>query len=241
VKRYDERTYGDRIAGIYDELYGSYEESTVDLLQELARGGRALELGIGTGRVALPLHRRGVHVTGIDSSQAMIDKLHAKPGGPAIEVVQTNFASFDLDARFDLIYVLVNTLFGLLTQEEQVQCFQTVAAHLAPEGVFLVEAFVPDVCRFDRGQTIRVPYLDEDEVRLDVTRHNLVEQHILSQHVVCTEEGIRLYPVRLRYIWPSEMDLMARLAGLELKHRWSSWDKGAFGAKSEKHISVYGV
>jgi SAM-dependent methyltransferase len=234
-------TYGERIAHIYDEWYSDYEESAVDLLQELAGRGRVLELGIGTGRVALPLLRRGVHVSGIDASEAMIARLRAKTGGADIEVVLGNFAEIDLDTRFDLIYVVFNTFFNLQTQEEQVKCFRSVAEHLTHQGVFLIEAFVPDPCRFDRGQSSRVVHLGEDVVRLDVARHCPVEQQVSCQHVLLSEEGVRLFPVKLRYAWPSELDLMARLAGLRLKRRWGSWDKGKLTQESAKHLSLYGM
>ncbi len=236
----DELTYGERIAGVYDELYAECEAATVDLLEALAQGGRVLELGIGTGRVALPLRQRGVDVMGIDLSPAMIARLRSKPGGSEIEVVQGSFADLDLDARFSLIYVVFNTFYSLLTQEDQVRCFQRVSDHLADDGVFLMEVFVPDLCRFDAQQTVRATQVEVDMVQLDVTRHSPVEQQVCSQHVRISEEGIRLYPVRLRYAWPSELDLMARLAGLRLKHRWASWEKDAFVAASPKHISVYG-
>lgn len=241
MEHYDEMTYGERIADIYDELYSDYEEAAVDLLRELAGRGRVLELGIGTGRVALPLAHRGVHVTGIDASEAMIEKLRAKRGGGGIEVVQGNFVEIDLEGRFDLVYIVFNTFFGLQTQEEQVACFQSVAEHLTEEGVFLIEAFVPDLCRFDDDQTVRVVDMSEGVVRLDVSRHSRVGQQISSQHVVLSEKGVRLYPVKVRYAWPSELDLMARLAGLRLKHRWGSWDKAAFTGESGKHLSVYGM
>ncbi len=240
MKQFDEATYGERIASIYDELYAEYEGAAVDLLQELAAGGRALELGIGTGRIALPLRQRGIGVTGIDASPAMIARLHAKPGGSEIEVVQGSFAQFDLESRFDLVYVVFNTFFGLLTQEDQVRCFQSVARHLAEDGAFLLEVFVPDPSRFEAHQTVRAVRVEADEVRLDVTRHSPVEQQVSSQHVWLSGEGVRLYPVVLRYAWPSELDLMARLAGLRLRHRWGSWEKGAFSAESTRHISVYG-
>ena len=171
----------------------------------------------------------------------MIERLRAKTGAAGIEVLRDSFAEFDLDARFDLIYVVFNTFFALQTQEEQVGCFKSVAAHLTEEGVFLIEAFVPDLCRFDRDQTVRVVHLSEDEVRLDVARHHLVGQQVSSQHVLLSENGVSLYPVKLRYAWPSELDLMAQLAGLRLKHRWGSWDKGEFTSESGKHISVYGM
>ena len=248
MEQFDETTYGERIAGIYDELYGGHEEAAIELLYELAgvvraggRGtGRALELGIGTGRVALPLRQRGIDVGGIDASAAMIARLRAKPGGAEIPVVQGSFAEFDLEARFDLVYVVFNTFWGLLTQEDQIRCFQSVAGHLTPDGLFLLEVFVPDLCRFDAHQTVRTSHVGQDEVHLDVTQHDPVKQQVTSQHVHLSEAGIRLYPVVLRYAWPSELDLMARLAGLELNRRWGSWQKGPFGPDSSTHISVYG-
>ncbi len=240
MKQFDGMTYGQRIADVYDEFYSEYEGATVDLLQELAAGGSALELGIGTGRLALPLRQRGIDVTGIDLSPAMIARLRAKPGGSEIPVVQTSFAEFDLDAHFDLVYVVFNTFFSLLTQEEQISCFRSVARHLEEDGSFLLEAFVPDLCRFEAQQTVRAVQVEADMVQLDLSRHSPVEQQVSSQHVLLSEEGIRLYPVVLRYAWPSELDLMARLAGLHLRHRWDSWEKGAFSARSTRHISVYG-
>jgi SAM-dependent methyltransferase len=240
MKQFDEATYGQRIAAVYDQLYGEYEEAAVGLLQEFATGGRALELGIGTGRIALPLQQRGVEVWGVDSSPAMIARLRAKPGGNEIEVLESSFADFELRAHFDLIYVVFNTFFGLLTQEDQVRCFHSVARHLGDGGHFLLEVFVPDPCRFDAQQTVRAVQVEADEVKLDVTRHDPVRQQVNSQHVWLSEDGIRLFPVALRYAWPAELDLMARLAGLQLKHRWDSWDKAAFSAGSTRHISVYG-
>jgi SAM-dependent methyltransferase len=240
MKEIDEITYGERIAGVYDQFYAEHEEAALDLLEELAAGGRALELGIGTGRVALPLRQRGIDVMGIDLSPAMITRLRAKPGGNEIEVVQGSFADLDLDARFDLVYVVFNTFYSLLTQEDQVRCFQRVADHLTGRGVFVMEVFVPDLCRFQAQQAVHALRVEADMVQLDVTRHDPVLQQVSSQHVLLSEEGTRLYPVKLRYAWPSELDLMARLAGLRLQHRWASWEKGAFEARSPKHISVYG-
>jgi SAM-dependent methyltransferase len=240
MKEFDEVTYGERIAGVYDELYADCEEAALDLLEALAHGGRVLELGIGTGRVALPLRRRGIDVMGIDLSPAMIARLRAKPGGSEIEVVEGSFADLDLGVRFDLVFVAFNTFYSLLTQEDQLRCFQRVADHLTDRGAFLLEVFVPDLCRFEAQQTVRAVRVEADRVQLDVTRHRPVEQQIISQHVWISEEGTRLYPVKLRYAWPSELDLMARLAGLRLNHRWASWGKEAFVAGSPKHISVYG-
>ncbi len=240
MKNFDETTYGERVAGVYDNWYGGADEATLDLLQALAAGGRVLELGIGTGRVALPLQRRRVDVTGIEISEAMIAQLRAKPGGPEIPVVHGSFAALTLKDRFDLVYVVFNTFFMLLTQEEQVHCFRSVAEHLTERGVFLLEVFMPDFTMFDRQQAVRAIEVREEGIRLSASRHNPVAQEVVDQTVVLSEAGVRLYPLRLRYAWPSELDLMARLAGLSLRHRWGSWRRDEFTAQSEKHISVYG-
>ncbi|HSM55827.1 MAG TPA: class I SAM-dependent methyltransferase [Candidatus Sulfomarinibacteraceae bacterium] len=240
MKQFQSDTYGRHIAGVYDEFYSDVSTEMIDRLKELVDDGRALELGIGTGRVALPLQERGVDVAGIDASSEMVEQLRQKPGGDQIAVHIGSFTEIPLDERFDLIYVVFNTIFALLTQEEQLQCFQSVSQRLTDDGVFLVEAFVPDLCRYDRGQRVSAVNIEEDAVQLDVSRLDPVRQQVTSQHVVYSTEGTQLYPVKLRYIWPSEMDLMARLAGLERRHRWGSWTKEAMTAKSEKHISVYG-
>jgi SAM-dependent methyltransferase len=239
MDHYDDTTYGERFAEAYDGLYADYEPATIDLLAELAGDGPALELGIGTGRIALPLRERGVTVHGIDASQAMITKLRAKPGGDEIEVVEGSFAAFELNRLYRLIYVVFNTFYGLRTQDEQIRCFESVSRHLTPDGVFLLEVFVPDLCRFANHQTVRTPRIGENEVQLDVSRHDPVTQRIRSQHVFLSEQGTRLYPVELRYAWPSELDLMARIANLTLQDRWSSWTKTPFTKESGKHISVY--
>lgn len=148
MKKYTNSTYGDRIADIYDQWYSEYERSTIQTLVDLARGGRALELGIGTGRIAIPIHQEGVEVYGIDASQAMLAKLKSKPGGEDIQVSIGNFTDVDVEGNFDLIFVVFNTFFDLDTQEEQIRCFKNVADHLTSGGVFVIEAFVPDMARF---------------------------------------------------------------------------------------------
>mgnify|MGYP001826415320 FL=1 len=240
MEPYSEETYGDRIAGTYDDWYGGFDEDTVATLRELAHGGRALELGIGTGRIALPLQQSGVEVHGIDASEAMVARLQAKPGGESIPVSLGDFAEVAVEGEFSLVYVLVNTFFALLTQDEQVRCFENVTRHLRADGVFLIEAFVPDLTRFDGGQAVRAIGVGNNEVRLEVSQLDPANQRVTSQQVVLTEQGTRLYPVQLRYAWPSELDLMARLAGLELRHRWDSWQCTPFTQESGKHISVYG-
>ena len=238
---YSPSTYGDRIAEVYDQMHARLPDvdPAVYALAKLAAGGRALELGIGTGRVALPLAARGVDVHGIDASEAMVAKLRTKPGGGAIPVTIGDFADFHLEASFNLIFAVFNTFFGLLTQEQQVQCFARVAEHLSGDGVFLIEAFVPDPTRFVRGQNVRVTTIEGDTVELELSRHDAAAQRVSSQHLIIGESGSRLYPVQLRYAWPAELDLMARLAGLRLRDRWSNWDRAPFTSTSTGHISLY--
>jgi SAM-dependent methyltransferase len=237
---YDIAAYGDRIADIYDELHTSYEEAAISALAQIAGNGPVLELGIGTGRIALPLANSGLEVHGIDASAAMISRLRAKPGGDSISVTLGDFADVQADREFSLIFVVFNTFFLLLSQKEQVRCFCNVANHLSKDGVFLLEAFVPDMTRFDRGQNVSATKVTSEHVRLDVAEHDPVEQRVNSHHVFITGEGIKLYPVQIRYAWPSELDLMAELAGLKLRWRWGGWQRESFTARSEKHISVYG-
>ena len=180
-----------------------------------------------------------VDVHGIDASPAMVAKLRAKPGGDRVPVTMGNFADVNVEGDFSLIFVVFNTFFGLLTQEDQVCCFRNVARHLAPDGVFLIEAFVPDPTRFSGGQAVMANMVMTDQIKLDVSRHEPTEQRVISQQIFITASGIKLYPVQTRYAWPSELDLMARLAGLRLRHRWGGWSREPFTAESIKHISVY--
>ena len=238
---YTAAAYGDRVATIYDRMYPerSDAQAAANALADLARGGSALELGIGTGRIALPLAARGVRVQGIDASAAMVEKLRAKPGGAGIPVAIADFADFRIGAEFDLIYVVFNTFFALQTQRAQVGCFARVAEHLAPGGIFAIEAFVPDVGRFARGQNVHVNHIELDHVTLSFSRHEAAPQLVTTQVVGLDESGIRLYPLRIRYAWPSELDLMAELAGLRLRARWRGWDKAPFNSESSNHVSIY--
>lgn len=241
MQGYRIHTYGELIANIYDQLYphSQHVEAAAELLAELAGDGPTLELAIGTGRIALPLSKRGIEVHGIDASEAMIAELRGKPGGEQLAVTLGDFADVDVDECYPLIYVAFSTIFALLTQQEQVRCFRNVAAHLTDGGMFLIEAFVPDPTRFSRQQSTNVNQVSIDEVILDVSRHDPLTQRIDSQHVLLRADGIRLSPVALRYAWPAELDLMAELAGLHVRHRWGSWHREPFTTDSRTHVSVY--
>jgi SAM-dependent methyltransferase len=241
VDSYGPPTYGDRIADRYDEWFGMPQDTpdAVAFLAEAAGGGPVLELAIGTGRLGLPLAERGLEVHGIDASEAMVARLRAKPGGERIPVTMGDFAEVGVEGSYRLIFVAFNTFFALPTQEEQVRCFANVAAHLAPGGAFVIEAFVPDLARFDRGQRVAAQRVDADGVVLEVSTHDAAEQRTNSMHVVLQEEGVRMYPVQIRYAYPPELDLMARLAGLRLRARWGGWRREPYSAASERHVSVY--
>lgn len=239
MNEYIASTYGDHLADVYDEWFGDVDPAAIETLAELAEGGRALELGIGTGRIALPLIARGIEVHGIDASEAMVAKLRRRPGAESINVTMGNFADVQVAGEFRLIFVVFNTFFGLVTQEEQVGCFQNVAAHLGPGGTFVIEVFVPDMKRFTGGQELRTREVTTERVSLQASLHDPVLQRVKSQYIVFSNNQVNNYPVEIRYCWPSELDLMAQLAGLRLRHRWGSWARGEFNAASEKHISIY--
>ena len=242
MENYEATTFGERHAGVYDDVSQRTDTpATVALLEQLARGGPVLELAVGTGRVALPLAARGLRVDGVEISPAMIAELRAKPGGDQISITVGDFADVPVDGRYLLIFVVFNTLFNLLTQDDQVRCFENVAAHLADDGSFVVEAFVPAfLTRLRNDQYVDAEAVGVDEVRLDVCRHDPVTQRLDESHVVFSPAGVRLYPVATRYAWPSELDLMARLAGLRLKDRWAGWNREPFKSRSGAHVSVYG-
>jgi SAM-dependent methyltransferase len=243
MAEYEASTYGERVAEAYERLMPAHiaagAGATVEFLASVAKRPRALELGIGTGRIAIPLRERGFDVSGIDVSRAMVKKLRAKKGGASIPVEMGDFGDVKVRGKFPLIYVVWNTFFGLLTQEAQVRCFQRIARRLASDGVFVMEAFVPDLPSFDGGQRVRAIRVEVDTVNLEVTQHDQAAQTVTSMHVVMTEGGTRLYPVRLRYAFPPELDLMARLAGLRLRERFGGWRREPFTAASASHVSVY--
>jgi SAM-dependent methyltransferase len=245
MHEYRPQTYGDEIAEVYDDWLSSgfdeaHSDAAADFLADLAPAGRALELGIGTGRIALRLAARGVAVQGIDASEAMVAKLRAKPGGADLPVTVGDFAEVPAEGEFDLVYVVFNTFFGLLTQEDQIRCAGNVAARLRTGGRFVIEAFVPDPSRFNHDQLVGVNHLDLQRVRLEATRHDRANQLVVSQHLLISADGgIRLYPVRLRYCWPSELNLICRLADLHLTDRYAGWGREPFNSASGAHISVY--
>ncbi|HEY5173073.1 MAG TPA: class I SAM-dependent methyltransferase [Acidimicrobiia bacterium] len=233
-------TYGDRVADVYDDWYKPLDTAAeVALLAELAHGGRALELGIGTGRVAIPLAAQGVEVHGIDASPAMVERMRAKPGGDAIAVTIGDMADVPVEGRFALVFVVFNTFFQLYSQETQLRCFANVAAHLHPGGRFVIHAFVPDTSRVEAGEHLAVKEASLDRVRLDASVFDAQEQRLDTTQVRITEDGTRLVHAKLRFAWPPELDLMARLAGLTLEDRWATFDKQPFNGESAFHVSVY--
>jgi SAM-dependent methyltransferase len=241
MEGYDAATYGDRIASVYDDWYLAPMDPgpAVELLAELAGEGRALELGVGTGRVAIPLAARGIRVTGIDASREMVDRLTSKPGGERVDVVIGDFTDVAVSGSFSLVYIPFTTLFALPSQDDQVRCLRNVARHLDAGGRFVMDAFVPDVARFRNQQDLSVQRVGTDQVVIDASRHDPVGQRVESSHVVVADGGVRLYPVVVRYAWPAELDAMALAAGMKLKWRFADYDRRPFDATSTRHVSVY--
>jgi SAM-dependent methyltransferase len=236
----DPAFYGARWASDYDDRAGVVDpEPAVDFLADLADGGRVLELAIGTGRIALPLARRGVVVEGVDASEAMLERLRAKPGADSIPVTIGDMAEVGVSGPFRLVYLVANTLFCLLSQARQAECFQNVASVLDADGMFVIECFVPDLTRFDRGQRVQALAVSEDSATLELSRHDAVQQRVTSQVVTLDGDGVHMRPVAIRYSWPGELDLMARQAGLRLADRYGGWDRRPFDSSSGQHVSVY--
>lgn len=234
--------FGERVAERYDatsaEMFASsVVEPTVEFLADLAGDGPALEFGIGTGRIALPLHERGVEVHGIDLSEAMVARLRAKPGGDEITVTIGDFATTRVDGAFTLAYLVFNTINNLTTQDEQVECFVNVARHLRPGGCFVVEVGVPSLQRLPPGETVRA--FTVTPTRLGFDQYDVVTQGLVSHHYWIEDDALRELSVPFRYVWPSELDLMARIAGMRLRARWSDWSREPFTAESRKHVSVW--
>ena len=229
------RHYDDEASWMFDP---AVVEPAVDVLHELAGDGAALELGIGTGRIALPLARRGVRVHGIDLSEAMLARLRAKPGAEAIGITVGDFATTTVDERFSVAYLVFNTIMNLTTQDEQVACFENVAAHLEPGGCFVIEVGVPDLQRLPFGETFRPFHVGETHVGID--EYDVAGQGLISHHLTRRDDGgfVRSSGP-FRYVWPAELDLMARIAGMSLRDRWSDWSREPFTSTSTKHVSVW--
>ena len=240
---HDDGYFDESVAARYDETY-AYQfdpeivDPVVDVLAGLAGEGAALELGIGTGRVALPLSRRGVSVHGIELSSAMADRLKRKPGGSDVGVTIGDFSTASVDRTFRVAYILVNTIMNLTTQEAQVACFRNVAAHLEPGGCFVVEVLVPDLQRLPPGDTHRV--FSADERHWGIDEFDVAHQGLISHHFLQADDGrYERRSIPFRYVWPSELDLMAQLAGMRLRDRWSGWKREPFTSESRRHVSVW--
>jgi len=236
----DPAFFGDRWARLYGDLTtGPDPAPAVEFLAGLAGSpGRVLELAVGGGRIAIPLARRGIAVEGIEASQAVADRLRATPGGDAIPVAVADMADVPVDGPFRLVYLVWDGLFHLPSQARQVDCFRNVARVLEPGGAFVTECFVPDPALFSRG--VEVNDVTEQWASLTLTRHDPVAQRVFRQRVTLADgRRVRAVPVAFRYCWPSELDLMARLAGLRLRARYADWSRAPFGPASRGHVSVY--
>jgi SAM-dependent methyltransferase len=237
-----ENQFDERVAQRYDEdsadmFAPAAVEPAVDFLATLAGGGAALELGIGTGRIALPLSQQGIHVHGIDLSDAMVAKLRAKPGSDDIGVTIGDFATTRVDRTFRLAYLVYNTIMNLTTQDEQVECFRNVAAHLEPGGCFVIEVGVPDLQRLPPGETVRA--FTVTPTRLGFDEYDVVAQILYSHHYHVRDGGLEVFSAPYRFVWPAELDLMARIAGMMLRERWGGWRREPFTSASTSHVSVW--
>jgi hypothetical protein len=234
--------FGEDVAAVYDDLSaGMFDPAVVGpavgLLAELAGDGAALEFAVGTGRIALPLAERGVRVVGIDNSEAMLDRLRVKPGADRIEARSGDMATTRVEGEFSLVYLVFNTIFNLTTQDGQVACFENAAAHIGTGGRFVIEARVPELQRLPLGQTV-LPWRAEPN-GMSYSVFDVVTQRLSGQHYDFVDGKVHARPTEMRYAWPAELDLMARIAGLRLEHRWADWRREPFTALSPSHVSVY--
>lgn len=234
--------FGEAVAARYDESTGEQFDpaviaATVDFLAALAGDGPALELGVGTGRIAVPLAERGVRVHGIDLSEAMVARLRAKPGAERVGVTIGDFATTRAEGEFSLVYLVFNTIDNLTTQDAQVACFQNASAHLRPGGCFVIEVGVPQLQRLPPGETVQPFHVSPE--RLGFDEYDVVHQGLVSHHHWLEDDGWHALSMPFRYVWPAELDLMARLAGLRLRDRFGDWSREPFTADSRKHVSVW--
>jgi SAM-dependent methyltransferase len=238
----DDGYFDEDVAGRYDESQSEMFapeaiDQTVDFLVAHANGGPVLELGIGTGRIALPLTGRGLAVHGIDMSRAMVARLRAKPGGEDIPVTIGDFATTKVDGSFALAYLVFNTILNLTTQAAQVACFRNVAAHLRPGGRFVIEVIVPDLQRLPPGEVFR-PF-DVGATHWGFDEYDVAEQGLVSHHLTIVDGGVVRLSIPFRYVWPAELDLMAELAGMRRVERWGDWSRAPFTSLSRSHVSVW--
>jgi SAM-dependent methyltransferase len=234
--------FGEHVAARYDESAADMFDPAkvgpvVEFLAELASDGSALELGIGTGRIALPLAQRGIRVHGIDLSEAMVAQLRAKPGANKIDVTIGDFATTTVERRFSVAYLVFNTIMNLTSQDEQVACFQNVAAHLQPGGCFVIEVGIPDLQRLPPGETVQA--FTVTPTRLGFDEYDVAAQGMISHHYWIEDGKLEVFSAPFRYVWPGELDLMARLAGMSLRERWSGWNREPFTSDSRQHVSVW--
>lgn len=238
----DDGYFDERVAAGYDESSAEMfdpglVDPAVDLLVEIAGSGRALELGIGTGRIALPLAQRGVQVHGIDLSNAMVARLRAKQGGDVIGVTIGDFATTTVERSFSLVYLVFNTIMNLTTQAAQVACFRNAAAHLEPGGCFVIEVGIPGLQRLPPGETFHV--FSASEAHWGIDEYDVATQGLTSHHLRIVDGRFERFSVPFRYVWPSELDLMAQLAGMRLRERWAGWKREPFTSESRQHVSVW--
>ena len=239
---HDDGFFDARVAATYDDDSGesftaAAIEPAVAFLADLAGSGRALEFAVGTGRIALPLAARGVPVVGIDISQAMLDRLRSKPGGADIPVTIGDIATIRVEGPFSLVYLVFNTIMNLTTQAAQVACFRNAAAHLEPGGTFAIEVMIPELQRLPPGETVHAYGVGEDHWSFD--EYDIAAQGLVSHHFSMVDGVMERFAVPFRYAWPAEFDLMAELAGLRLRERWSGWHREPFTSDSVKHVSVW--
>lgn len=234
--------FGEPVAATYDETSDTMFDPdvvgpTVDFLAELAGGGRALELGVGTGRIALPLTARGVEVHGIDLSKAMVTRLRAKPGGEGIGVTIGDFATAKVEGTFRIAYLIFNTIMNLTSQAAQVACFRNVAEHLEPGGCFVIEVGIPDLQRLPPGE--RFVVFEGSDAHWGIDEYDVANQGLVSHHFWIIDGTVEKSSTPFRYVWPAELDLMAELAGMHLRERWAGWRREPFTSDSRQHVSVW--
>ena len=235
------KSFGSDVAAHYDDTQRGDEESAASFLAEFTKGGTALEFAIGTGRIALPLAAKGIQVDGIELSPHMLEKLHAKSEGAKIKVTIGDMSSATTNQHYPLVYLVYNTIFNLLTADDQIRCFENAARHLTKDGFFVIETALPHAwISPDKADYVHAEYVGKETVALDVARYDPVTQLLEENHIQFTAQGTHMSPIVCRLITPGEMDLMARIAGMRLIQRFANWQKSPFDINSKAHISIYG-